>query len=53
VQVDNREVSSLDGLRRALAEKQPGDTVKLRLYRSGDTKTVEVKLGRQPAAPQR
>jgi S1-C subfamily serine protease len=47
-QVDNREVSSLDGLRRALADKQPGDTVRLKLYRDDGKKTVEVKLGRQP-----
>jgi S1-C subfamily serine protease len=53
VQVGNREVRSLDGLRRALAEKEPGDTVRLKLYRGDETKTVEVKLGRQPTAPQR
>jgi S1-C subfamily serine protease len=41
-------VSSLDGLRRALADKQAGDTVRLKLYRDDGKKTVEVKLGRQP-----
>jgi S1-C subfamily serine protease len=49
VRVDDVEVASLDGLRRVVSAKAPGDTVKLELRRGADAKTVHVKLGRMAA----
>jgi S1-C subfamily serine protease len=49
VQVAGTEVATLDGLRRALVESEPGDRVKVRYYRGDDEKTLDVKLGRQPS----
>jgi S1-C subfamily serine protease len=51
VKVDGAPVRSLDALRTVIADKKPGDTVKLDVYRGNATKTLEVKLGRQPTAP--
>ena len=49
VKVDGLRVASLDQLRTIVADKQPGDSVELELYRSTSTLDVKVKLGRQPA----
>ena len=48
VAVDGTPVATLDGLRNALEDHQPGDTVKLRIRRGGDERDLDVKLGRQP-----
>jgi S1-C subfamily serine protease len=51
VKVDGLRVTSLDQLRTIVADKKPGDSVELELYRSTSTLDVKVKLGRQPATP--
>jgi S1-C subfamily serine protease len=51
VKVDGAPVRTLDALRSAIADKKPGDTVKLDVYRGNTTKTLEVTLGRQPTSP--
>jgi S1-C subfamily serine protease len=51
VRADGRRVASLYRLRDVIAVKKPGDTIKLEIYRGDSTKTVEVKLGRQPPSP--
>jgi S1-C subfamily serine protease len=50
VALGGRRVSSLEELRDALADHKPGDTVEVKLYRGDNERTVEVKLGRQPAS---
>jgi S1-C subfamily serine protease len=52
VAADGVPVSSIAALRDAVAAKQPGDTIKLRIIRGTKKMTVVVKLGRQPASPQ-
>ncbi|MDQ1456813.1 MAG: hypothetical protein QOH28_2433 [Actinomycetota bacterium] len=49
VKVDGLRVTSLDQLRTIVADKKPGDSVELELYRSTSTLDVKVKLGRQPS----
>jgi S1-C subfamily serine protease len=44
-------VASLDKLRDVVAEKKPGDTLSLTIYRGEKKLDVDVKLGRQPASP--
>ncbi|MGZ4317369.1 MAG: PDZ domain-containing protein, partial [Gaiellaceae bacterium] len=51
VKVDGLRVASLDQLRTIVADKKPGDSVELELYRSTSTLDVKVKLGRQPSTP--
>jgi putative serine protease PepD len=51
VRADGLHVASLDRLRDVIAAKEVGDTVRLEIYRGDSTKTVEVKLGRQPPSP--
>jgi len=47
--VDGTRLYTIDQLRDAIANKQPGDDVKLGVYRGSDKKrTVTVTLGRQP-----
>ncbi|HJW70870.1 MAG TPA: trypsin-like peptidase domain-containing protein [Candidatus Binatia bacterium] len=46
--VDGTPLYSIDQLRDAIANKQPGDDVKLGVYRGSDKRTVTVTLGRQP-----
>jgi S1-C subfamily serine protease len=46
--VEGAPVSSIDQLRDALADKKPGDKVKLGVYRGDKHLTITVKLGRQP-----
>ena len=52
VAADGVPVSSIAALRDAVAAKQPGDTIKLKIIRGTKKMTVVVKLGRQPASPQ-
>jgi S1-C subfamily serine protease len=52
VAADGVRVSSIAALRDAVAAKQPGDTMKLRIIRGTKTMTIVIKLGRQPASPQ-
>jgi S1-C subfamily serine protease len=52
VAADGVPVSSIAALRDAVAAKQPGDTMKLKIIRGTKKMTVVIKLGRQPASPQ-
>jgi S1-C subfamily serine protease len=49
--VDGAPLSSIDQLRDAIADKKPGDKVKLGVYRGDKHLTITVKLGRQPSTP--
>jgi S1-C subfamily serine protease len=51
IRVDGVPVSSLADLRDALSTKQPGQTMKLVIYREAKKMTIKVKLGRQPSSP--
>jgi S1-C subfamily serine protease len=51
VRADGKPVASVEALRDLIAKKKPGDTVSLEVYRNGDKKTLNVKLGRQPPSP--
>jgi S1-C subfamily serine protease len=51
VKADGMRVASLDRLRAIVADKKPGDTVDLELYRNAKTLDVKVKIGRQPVSP--
>ena len=48
--VDSTPLYSLDQLRNAIDDKQPGDEVRLETYRGDQQHTVTVKLGRQPSS---
>jgi S1-C subfamily serine protease len=52
VAADGKKVSSIEELRDAIAAHEPGDKIKLQLYRDGDKTSVTVTLGRRPASPQ-
>jgi S1-C subfamily serine protease len=47
--IDSTPLYSLDQLRDAIGQKQPGDEAQLEVYREDRQRTVTVKLGRQPA----
>jgi S1-C subfamily serine protease len=51
VKVDGLRVTAFDQLRTIVADKKPGDSVDLELYRNTSTFDVKVKLGRQPSTP--
>jgi 2-alkenal reductase len=51
VKADGRTMKSIDNLRDVIADKKPGSSLKLELYRGSKKMTVTVKLGRQPASP--
>ena len=51
VKADGRTISSIDNLRDVIAEKKPGSSLSLELFRGSKKMTVTVKLGRQPANP--
>ena len=51
VAIAGKRVASLEELRDALADHKPGETVKLQVYRGSRQLTLDVELGRQPAAP--
>jgi S1-C subfamily serine protease len=48
LEVDGQEVERADELRSAVAEKEPGDELRLRILRGEEEQDVTVKLGRQP-----
>jgi S1-C subfamily serine protease len=52
VSFDGKQVSSIEDLRDAIAERKPGDSVRLGIYRDGKKTSVTVTLGRQPPSPQ-
>jgi S1-C subfamily serine protease len=51
VRADGRPLTTVDDLRDVIADKKPGSSLKLELYRGTEELTVSVKLGRQPASP--
>jgi S1-C subfamily serine protease len=51
VAADGVPVASIAALRDAVAAKQPGDTMKLKILRGTKKLTIVIKLGRQPASP--
>ena len=51
VKADGVPVASIERLRDLVADKQPGDTMKLEIYRGEKKMTLSVKLGRQPSSP--
>ena len=48
---DGRPIASGDELRGVIGEKRPGDKLSLEIRRDGETTSVQVTLGRQPANP--
>jgi S1-C subfamily serine protease len=51
VSADGRPLTTVDDLRDVIADKKPGSSLKLELYRGTKKLAVSVKLGRQPASP--
>jgi S1-C subfamily serine protease len=51
VKADGRSLTTVDDLRNVIADKKPGSSLKLELFRGAKEMTVSVKLGRQPASP--
>ncbi len=51
VGADGKPVSTLEQLRNIIAQKKPGDTLSVEIYRDGQKKTVDVELGRQSPSP--
>jgi S1-C subfamily serine protease len=51
VRIDGVTVTSVDQLRSLVAEKQPGQSVQLEIYRGDKTMSLKAKLGRQPLSP--
>jgi S1-C subfamily serine protease len=51
VRADGRPLTTVDDLRDVIADKKPGSSLKLELYRGTQELKVSVKLGRQPASP--
>jgi S1-C subfamily serine protease len=51
VKADGHPLTTVDDLRNVIADKKPGSSLKLELYRGVKQLTVSVKLGRQPASP--
>jgi len=51
VKADGRALTTVDDLRNVIADKKPGSSLKLELFRGAKEMTVSVKLGRQPASP--
>jgi S1-C subfamily serine protease len=49
--VAGRPISDPDDLARAVAELDPGRTVKVELWRGGERRTIDVKLSARPLAP--
>jgi len=48
VEVNGKNVKNVNDLRNCIAAARPESTVKLRLYRDGKSRTVKVRIGRQP-----
>jgi S1-C subfamily serine protease len=51
IKADGHPLTTVDDLRNVIADKQPGSSLKLELYRGVKKMSVSVKLGRQPASP--
>jgi S1-C subfamily serine protease len=51
VAIAGKRVASLEELRDVLADHEPGETVKLQIYRGNSRQTLDVTLGRQPTSP--
>ena len=51
VRADGQPTNTIDDLRNVIADKKPGSSLKLELYRASKKLTLNVKLGRQPASP--
>ena len=51
VEANGTPVASVARLRDVVAGKQPGDKLRLGIYRSGKKTSIDIKLGRQPASP--
>jgi S1-C subfamily serine protease len=51
VKLDGAPLSSVDELRSVIANKKPGQSVQLQIYRGSKSMTLTVKLGRQPLSP--
>jgi putative serine protease PepD len=52
VKIDGAPVSSVDQLRSLIADKKPGQSVQLEIFRGSTTHNLKVTLGRQPLSPQ-
>ena len=50
VAVDDIAVGSADGLIRELAQRRPGETVVLGIWRAGETMSLELTIGERPAS---
>ena len=51
VAADGRPMQTVEALREVVAAKNPGDAIRLDLFRGTTKHTVHVKLGRQPSSP--
>jgi S1-C subfamily serine protease len=52
VGLDGQKISTTEELRDAIADHEPGDKVKLVIYRDANKSSVTVTLGRRPPSPQ-
>jgi S1-C subfamily serine protease len=52
VKADGHELTSTERLRELVSEKEPGDRLRLEIYRGQERQSIEIKLGRQPPTPQ-
>lgn len=52
VAFEGKQIASIEDLREAIAEHEPGDRVRLEIYRDGKKTSVTATLGRQPPSPQ-
>ena len=52
VKVDGKDVKASDDVADAIADKKPGDEVRIEYYRGDDKKTATVKLGKRPSTLQ-
>ena len=52
IEVDGKAVKASEDVADAIADKKPGDEVKIEYYRGNDKKTATVKLGKRPATLQ-
>jgi S1-C subfamily serine protease len=52
VKADGKELTEEGQLRDLIESKDPGDELELEIIRDGETRTVNVKLGRRPTSPQ-
>jgi S1-C subfamily serine protease len=52
VAIGGTRISTVEELRDAIAEREPGQKIRLELYRGAKKKSVTVTLGRQPSSPQ-